>query len=450
MIKIIVSGTVLIKGAPKGVVRQMEEFLTYPNPAYKEALKHGRYIGENLQPYLYYFDSRKGNIVVPRGSLNYFLGLVHNKERKIKDITVKPKMSIKPQFTSKLRPYQKAAFKDITNKRYGILEANTGAGKTVMGAAYVCKRKTRALIIVHNKTLLNQWVEAFQEHTNITDIGRIGDGYMECRDVTIGIINSVHKYAEQIRDKFGTVIYDECHRVQSNMWITAINALRPKYHLGLSATPFRRDKLTMVLYQMIGPQLHKVDPKELERSGAILRPTIIRRTTGFTYTFKNDYSAMLSTLTKDERRNRLIAADVIHDMKAFNEPIMIVTDRVAHCKAIFEELKLNASMKPVILTGQMPADQRKRNLASIKAGTANCLIATIQLLGEGFDAPDLSAMFLATPVKFSGRLVQVVGRILRPSGSNRARVYDYRDNRIETFRRTAYSRDRVYNDRDWK
>jgi superfamily II DNA or RNA helicase len=43
------------------------------------------------------------------------------------------------------------------------------------------------------------------------------------------------------------------------------------------------------------------------------------------------------------------------------------------------------------------------------------LVATGQLIGEGFDCKALSTLFLATPIRFDGRVIQYLGRVLRPA-----------------------------------
>jgi superfamily II DNA or RNA helicase len=55
------------------------------------------------------------------------------------------------------------------------------------------------------------------------------------------------------------------------------------------------------------------------------------------------------------------------------------------------------------------------------------LASTTSLIGEGFDAPGLASLVLANPIKWSGRLIQTVGRILRPSPGKQARVIDFVD-----------------------
>jgi superfamily II DNA or RNA helicase len=56
------------------------------------------------------------------------------------------------------------------------------------------------------------------------------------------------------------------------------------------------------------------------------------------------------------------------------------------------------------------------------------VVATGPYVGEGFDCPALDTVFLAAPIAFKGRLVQYVGRILRPyPGKDLVEVHDYHD-----------------------
>jgi superfamily II DNA or RNA helicase len=73
------------------------------------------------------------------------------------------------------------------------------------------------------------------------------------------------------------------------------------------------------------------------------------------------------------------------------------------------------------------------------------LVATIQLIGEGFDAPGLASLFLATPIKFSGRVLQTIGRILRPEKGKKALVFDYLDP-VGVLEASAKARQRIYNE----
>jgi superfamily II DNA or RNA helicase len=81
----------------------------------------------------------------------------------------------------------------------------------------------------------------------------------------------------------------------------------------------------------------------------------------------------------------------------------------------------------------------------LNQGDVKVLLATGQLIGEGFDRQDLSPLFLATPIKFSGRVIQYLGRVLRPApGKRKARVYDYVDVHVDVLRASAKVRQRVF------
>lgn len=84
-------------------------------------------------------------------------------------------------------------------------------------------------------------------------------------------------------------------------------------------------------------------------------------------------------------------------------------------------------------------------VAAVQSGQVRVLLATGQLIGEGFDCPGLANLFLAPPIRFSGRVLQYLGRVLRPApGKGRARVYDYQDVHVGVLVNAARARARVY------
>lgn len=64
---------------------------------------------------------------------------------------------------------------------------------------------------------------------------------------------------------------------------------------------------------------------------------------------------------------------------------------------------------------------------------------------QGRELAESHTLFLTTPIKFSGRVIQYLGRILRPSpGKKKARVYDYVDKHVGLLRASAKSRIKIY------
>jgi superfamily II DNA or RNA helicase len=108
-------------------------------------------------------------------------------------------------------------------------------------------------------------------------------------------------------------------------------------------------------------------------------------------------------------------------------------------------LRLVFTIDADVLTGDLSKADREAVVARLEAGQVKVLIATGQLIGEGFDCKGLTTLFLATPIKFDGRLLQYVGRIMRPApGKERARVYDYVDGNVGVLAASARTRQRVY------
>ena len=103
---------------------------------------------------------------------------------------------------------------------------------------------------------------------------------------------------------------------------------------------------------------------------------------------------------------------------------------VTHVQLLAEHLR-NAGFEPVVLRGSLNATARAAALARLDPGISDrplLAVATGSYIGEGFDSPALDTLFLAAPIAFRGRLVQYVGRVLRPHpGKTTAEVHDYYD-----------------------
>ena len=443
--KLELSKNCVLSGADQSVTDRIKQALTMKNPAYIEAKKYERWTG-NIDKTLCFFEGTEdGNLLFPRGFLRQALTLIRA-QTGITGIPFQDNRHVLDEisfkFTGKLRPYQDQALQILLKKDFGVLEALMGSGKTVVALAVIAARMQPTLILVHNKELLYQWRDRIAKFLGVS-AGLVGDGLVDIQPVTISIINSAKKRLLELPKYFGQVIVDECHRTPATMFSEVVQAFDCKYMLGLSATPYRRDGLTSLIHWFVGNLAHKIDSKELEDLGAVLIPEIRTRETGF------NYQKLLSLVVVDKDRNNMIVQDVIWEAKHYSGTALVVSDRVEHCEIfgkILAERYPGLSVK--ILTGQLKSKERTSLVENIRAGKVKVVIATIQLIGEGFDCPGLSSLFLATPIKFSGRLIQVIGRILRPADGKKPRVYDYRDPVGPLFA-SARAREKTYKEMNW-
>jgi len=242
------------------------------------------------------------------------------------------------------------------------------------------------------------------------------------------------------------LIVDENHKIPSRTFTEAVTAFDSKYMLGLSATPWRRDKLSKLIYWHIGDVSHEVDKAGLIENGDILQADVIIRETNFTTCLdpSTEYSKMLSALTEDVERNRLIACDVAAETRKTKGICLVLSDRKAHCEALQQVIANDYHVSSALLTGDVPTKQRQKIVNRLNKGKIKVLIATGQLIGEGFDCKGLSTLFLATPIRFDGRVLQYLGRVLRPAkGKAKPMVYDYIDSRVGVLRVSAKARQAV-------
>jgi len=439
--RITIAEDIRIEHGPELLLAEIRHALTIPNPAQIQAVKYGR-SGWGIPPYLTFYRQEGSALVVPRGFLPRLAAMPEWRTATIEDQRLAlPLMDI--AFRAVLRDYQDVAVKTMLARAHGVLQAGTGAGKTVMALSIIAARKQPALVLVHTRELLDQWADRARQFLGV-EAGRIGGGKYEARPLTIGIVNTVRRHLDELPKHFGHVVVDECHRCPSAMFTDCVDSFPAKYRLGLSATPYRRDGLTKVIGFFLGPKLHEVDQAHLQLTGAILRPEVLARRTAFR--FERDgaehYQELLSSLAQDRARNALIAEDVCQELARGAGTALVVSDRVAHLEALAACLGA-AGVEMELLTGQTPKAQREALVGRIREGHVRALGSTVQLIGEGFDAPGLASLFLATPIKSQGRLLQVVGRILRPQDGKTPRLYDYHDP-VGVLRASARTRASVY------
>ena len=443
-IDITIAHDLTLRGVPDTFIQLLKEKLTWENPAYRTAMQFGRSLRNLDQRLKMYAEDADGILRIPRGYgvQLHRLALTHGLKPRYLDLrrTLEP---VEYRFEGKLRDYQKDALHDVLQRDFGVLQAGTGSGKTVMALAAIAERKQPTLILVHTKELMNQWAARIDQFLGIT-AGRIGGGVCDVRFLSVGIVNSVKKRLDELVPSFGMLVVDECHRIPSTTFTSCIAAFDARFMLGLSATPYRRDKLTRLIYLSIGDCLHAVDPERLRTVGAILAPEIVARETEFYFPRAADrYAKMLTRLALDPDRNRLIAQDVVREVAENSGTILMVSERTVHLEALAEIL-MEYGEKVVVLTGRTPTVRREEIVRDVQDGKVRIMASTTQLIGEGFDCPGLTTLFLCSPIRFSGRLVQIVGRILRPQDGKRPKIYDYQDVAIGILKASAQARMTTY------
>jgi superfamily II DNA or RNA helicase len=450
-LKITIKENLQLKHVPPELMELLVEKLQFINPKWLENDRMGRWNRGTPKLLKYYDKVGRTGLWIPRGYIRHLINRCRRQEIKFQIDDQRRKVKpVEFSFRGTLKPFQKIAVDEMLAKDFGTLSSATGSGKTVMALYIVARRKQPALIVVHTKDLAAQWVQRIETFLGIESeaVGFIGSGKKVIGEkITVAMVQSLYKCADEVAENIGFLVVDECHRCPSRTFTEAVSYFDSQYMLGLSATPYRRDQLSKLIFWHLGDKHHEVDKSQLVETGDVLPAKVIFRRTNFTtrYDPVMEYSKMLAELATDTPRNILIASDIAAEAARKEGVCLILSDRKAHCENLQAILRYRFKLESELLTGDLDIADRQKVLERINNGLVKIVIATGQLIGEGFDCKDLTTLFLATPIKFSGRLLQYLGRVLRPAaGKEYARVFDYVDVHVETLQKAAEARKRVY------
>jgi superfamily II DNA or RNA helicase len=146
---------------------------------------------------------------------------------------------------------------------------------------------------------MEQWIARIGAFLGISsqEVGVVGDGKKRMGDkITVALVQSLYKCAPEIAPHVGHLIVDECHRAPSRTFTEAVTAFDSRFMLGLSATPWRRDGLSRLIFWHLGDKVHEVDKDALVDAGHILEADVVWRETSFRpyHDPSTEYSQMVS------------------------------------------------------------------------------------------------------------------------------------------------------------
>jgi superfamily II DNA or RNA helicase len=354
-------------------------------------------------------------------------------------------------FQGELRRPQSRAFDALVAHDTGVLAATTAFGKTVVAAALIAHRARNALVLVHRKELLTQWVERLSSFLSIDakQIGIIGGGKRKPTGIIdVALIQSLVRNGEvdDIVGNYGHLIVDECHHLSAASFELVARRSKARYVVGLSATVARKDGHHPIIFMQCGPVRHRVDARVQAAERGIRhrardRSTKFELPASLASVERPSMPAIYAALAQDQGRNELIFDDVLKSLEAKRSPILL-TERKDHLDYL--QQKFSPFVKNlVVLRGGMSAKDRKRaNTALNVADDDERLILAIgRYVGEGFDDARLDTLFLTMPIAWKGTLAQYVGRLHRlHDGKRDVLVVDYVDSTVPVLARMAAKR----------
>lgn len=421
--------------------------LNFANSDYFIKKKTGRNTW-GTERYFTCIEETESEVIIPRGFIGRLIRFCTQQkiDFEFQDERIKH-APIKFTTNLNLRSHQVSAMEAASRKEFGIITAPPGSGKTVIGLKIIAEKQQPALIVVHRKQLLEQWIERVQAFLGVpkNEIGRIGQGKAKLgKAITVGMIQSLGKYLEKQENdefvqSFGTIIVDECHHIPAETFRYTISRFSSYYQYGLTATPFRKGNDDKLIFIYLGEIIADIKPQEIEQYKSA---RVIVRETDLDVPFnpKTDpFETLSKVLVHDTARNKLILGDISAELNKGKKAV-VITERKEHIDSLYQLLK--QSFEAVTLSGEDSESSRKTKWKTLNSGNYQVLITTGQFFGEGTDLQNASCLFLVYPFSFKGKLIQYIGRVQRSEIT--PVIYDYRDRKIEYLNRLFLKRNRYY------
>lgn len=372
-----------------------------------------------------------------------------------------------------LRDYQEEAtqiaVKNLqTSKHPFIIQAATGAGKSLI-IATICHRIDEPILILQpNKEILEQNYQKLLSYDPTIGAGiySASKGRKEIRKFTFATIGSIYKKPEEFMH-FKYVLIDECHGVNpknlDGMLTSFLREIHCQHVCGLTATPYRIDQLWMrtkwgnlestASLKMINrisktpffrSIKYKIETADLIEQGYLcpiqyfVEPAdwneLKVNSTGADFTEES----MKNYTEKPSRLDRIV--DAVRYSDKVNKRTLVFCYSIAQATKAKARCD-NEGIVSEIVTGKTPLKDREKIVSDFRSGKLKHLF-NVGVFTTGFDAPELDCIVMARPTMSLALYYQIIGRGVRldPNTPNKVlKVYDLvgvveRLGRVETIR----------------
>ena len=330
-----------------------------------------------------------------------------------------------------LRDYQERIIETAQNalrlKGSVMVGSPTGSGKTVIAAEMIARARRkglRSVILAHRQELVKQSAEKIRHQTG-EEPGIVWKDRRQW-DRPISVLAQSTVMASELPEcilRPDLLIIDEAHHSVAPSWLETIKRLKPRFLVGLSATPFRQDREPLCP-EPFSEVVRPVTPMELIRRG-ILCPAIIEspviRGPGGAYRPVNQ-AANLARIYRDAVRYAVAqgrAKIILYvSQNADRTPLEIMT-------ATAQELE-RAGITTGAISQHLGPRRRETEVAKFSAAPGAAVLLNYQALTEGTDIPLIDCVILGRSTQSESTIIQMIGRGLRKAdGKENCLVLDY-------------------------
>lgn len=305
-------------------------------------------------------------------------------------------------------------------KNKALLISATGTGKTYLSAFDAKKfNPKKFLFVVHRLNIAKAAMKTFK--TVFSDTKTMGLYSGETKELdkdfifsTVQTISKEDNLKTFQPDHFDYIVIDESHRAGADTYSKIIDYFKPKFLMGMTATPERTDGLDIfklfdhnIAYEI---RLHRAMEENMLSPFHYYGVTDIS-VNGVELEENSDFSYLVS----EDRVKHIIEKSKFYGSDNGNIRGLIFCSKIEECRALssaFNEL----GFKTISLTGENTEIERSNAITLLESDNPETkidYIFTVDIFNEGIDIPSVNQIIMLRPTQSAIVFVQQLGRGLR-------------------------------------
>ena len=345
----------------------------------------------------------------------------------------------------------------IAARRQGVTVLPTGSGKTVLATMAMARTGRSTMIVVPTLDLMQQWYSVLEQTFPGQQIGLLGGGSRDLSEVVVATYDSAHRIMEAEGNRWGLLIFDECHHLPGALYrLIAEQSIAP-YRLGLTATLERSDGAHRDLEWLVGRVVYSARPEDL--AGSALAPYTLEtvrvtlseeertqydaalevrdaflRSKNIPLSSRDWWTRFIRASNKSrEGRGAMLAHRKLRRLAFATDAKLRTLDTILEAHRgdrtlIFTDdneavYTVSSAFLIPAITHQTPVKERHAILEAFRDGTYPAICAS-RVLNEGVDVPEASVAVVLSGTGSTREHIQRLGRILRPRPGKQAVLYE--------------------------
>lgn len=355
--------------------------------------------------------------------------------------------SMQQAFISSLRNIRNS------NESKALLISATGTGKTYASAfALQDQNPKKALFLVHREQIAKQALQSYRNVFGNTKTfgllsGNSKDINVDYLFATMQTMSKKDVYTSFAPDTFDTIIIDEAHRIGAKSYQEIMDYFKPKFWLGMSASPERTDDFDV--YAAFDHNIAYEIRLQQALEENLLCPFHYFGITDFLTDGNETDFTDFNYLTSNQRVDYIIKQTNYYGYSGERVKGLMFCSSKKEAAALSERLNLRG-YRTLALSGEDSQEKREDAIDRLVSDTRSDYlqyILTVDIFNEGVDIPEINQVVLLRLTQSPIVFVQQLGRSLRKAQDKEyVVILDFIGNYKNNFMiPIALSGDRSYN-----